>query len=39
MAGMEIEGPCIVEQLDTTTLVPPDATVNVDEWLNLRITV
>ncbi|MCZ6893717.1 MAG: hydantoinase/oxoprolinase family protein [Gammaproteobacteria bacterium] len=39
MAGMEIEGPCIVEQLDSTTLVPPDATVNVDEWLNLRITV
>ena len=39
LAGMEIEGPCIVEQLDSTTLVPPGATVNVDEWLNLRITV
>ena len=38
-AGNAIEGPCIVEQLDATTLVPPAATMVVDEWLNLRITV
>ena len=38
-AGMNVQGPCIVEQLDSTILVPPDATVDVDEWLNLRISV
>ena len=39
MAGMNVQGPCIVEQLDSTILVPPDTTVDVDEWLNLRISV
>ena len=38
-AGMRIAGPCIVEQLDATTLVPPAATMTVDDWLNLRIEV
>ncbi len=38
-AGMTIAGPCVVEQLDATTLVPPDATLAVDEYLNLRISV
>ena len=38
-AGFSIEGPCIIEQLDATTLVPPQATVTVDAWLNLIISV
>jgi N-methylhydantoinase A len=38
-AGFTVEGPCIVEQLDSTSLVPPAATMSVDEWLNLRISV
>ena len=38
-AGLSIEGPCIVEQLDATTLVPPGATMRVDEWLNLIINI
>lgn len=38
-AGTIIEGPAIVEQLDSTTPVPPGATAEVDAWLNLRITV
>jgi N-methylhydantoinase A len=37
--GMVIEGPAIVEQLDSTTPIPPNATAEVDPWLNLRITV
>ena len=38
-AGMNVQGSCIVEQLDSTILIPPDASVDVDEWLNLRISV
>ena len=38
-AGLQIHGPCIVEQLDSTVLIPPDATMDVDEWLNIRISV
>jgi N-methylhydantoinase A len=38
-AGAMIAGPAIIEQLDSTTPIPPGATVKVDEWLNLRITV
>jgi N-methylhydantoinase A len=37
--GTVIEGPAIVEQLDSTTPIPPGATAEVDAWLNLRITV
>ena len=37
--GVQIEGPCVVEQLDSTVLVPPNSTMNVDEWLNIRIRV
>jgi N-methylhydantoinase A len=36
-AGARFEGPAIVEQLDSTTVVPPGVSVAVDEWLNLRI--
>ncbi|WP_345420910.1 hydantoinase/oxoprolinase family protein [Pseudonocardia xishanensis] len=38
-AGAVIEGPAIVEQLDSTTPIPPGAVAEVDAWLNLRITV
>ena len=36
-AGNRIQGPAIVEQMDATTLIVPDATVNVDQYLNLLI--
>ena len=36
-AGVTIEGPAIVEQLDSTTVIPPGVRAEVDEWLNIRI--
>lgn len=38
-AGEHFSGPAVVEQLDTTVLVPPGASATVDEWLNLLIKV
>lgn len=35
----EIHGPAIVEQLDATTVIPPDFTAIVDEYRNIIITV
>ena len=37
-AGAVVRGPAIIEQIDTTTAVPPGYVAAVDEWLNLRIT-
>jgi N-methylhydantoinase A len=37
-AGDVIPGPAVVEQLDTTTLLPPGYVITVDEWHNLHIT-
>ena len=37
--GTEIEGPAIVEQSDTTTVVPPASTATVDKYGNLIIDV
>jgi len=37
--GCSIEGPAIVEQMDTTVLIPPNARARVDERLNLVIAV
>ena len=34
-AGMAFAGPAIVEQMDTTTLVPPGVTATVDKIDNL----
>jgi N-methylhydantoinase A len=34
-AGNRIEGPAIVEQMDTTTFLPPGAVATVDPYLNL----
>lgn len=36
-AGATIPGPAIIDQLDSTTVVPPDATAYIDEWLNIQI--
>jgi N-methylhydantoinase A len=33
--GARIDGPAVVIQYDSTTVVPPDFVVEVDEWLNL----
>jgi N-methylhydantoinase A len=38
-AGAELTGPAVIEQLDSTVLVPPDVTARVDEWLNIRMTL
>jgi N-methylhydantoinase A len=38
-AGFTIVGPAVIEQLDSTTIVPPGLLAEVDEWLNLRIHV
>jgi len=38
-AGAELAGPAIIEQLDSTTVVPPGARAVVDAWLNIRIHV
>jgi N-methylhydantoinase A len=35
--GARIEGPCIVLQLDSTTVVPPEWAVEVDASANLRV--
>jgi N-methylhydantoinase A len=34
-AGAILSGPCIVDQLDSTTVVPPRTTARVDVWGNL----
>ena len=36
-AGSKLEGPAIIDQLDSTTLVPPGWRAEVDEWLNIRM--
>ena len=38
-AGTRITGPALIDQLDSTTLVPPDVVAEVDEWLNIRMHV
>jgi N-methylhydantoinase A len=37
-AGARIDGPAVIEQLDSTTLVPPGWQAQVDEWLNIRMS-
>jgi N-methylhydantoinase A len=36
-AGTKLEGPVVVDQLDSTTVVPPGWRAEVDEWLNIRM--
>ncbi len=38
-AGARIAGPAIVEQLDSTTVIPPDVTAEVDQWRNIIMRV
>ena len=38
-AGTELEGPAIIDQLDSTTVVPPGVVARVDEWLNIRLEI
>jgi N-methylhydantoinase A len=35
--GAELQGPAIVEQVESTTVVPPETTAQVDEWANIHI--
>lgn len=35
--GLELVGPAIIDQLDSTTVVPPKAMAFIDEWKNIRI--
>jgi N-methylhydantoinase A len=36
-AGAAFDGPAVIDQLDSTTLVPPGWHAEVDEWLNIRM--
>jgi N-methylhydantoinase A len=38
-SGVEIDGPAVVEQTDTTVLIPPGARARVDRYLNIVIDV
>jgi N-methylhydantoinase A len=38
-AGTRITGPALIDQLDSTTLVPPGVVAEVDEWLNIRMHI
>ena len=34
-AGLRLVGPAVVEQLDSTTVIPPGVDAEVDEYLNI----
>ena len=36
-AGTRFSGPAVINQLDSTTVVPPSTRAEIDEWLNIRI--
>lgn len=38
-AGTRVEGPAVIVQLDSTTVVPPGVVAEVDEWLNIRMDI
>lgn len=38
-AGVQFVGPAVIDQLDTTTFVPPGVLVEIDEWLNVRMHI
>lgn len=35
--GTRLSGPAIINQFDSTTVVPPSTRAEIDEWLNIRI--
>lgn len=38
-AGLQFVGPAVIDQLDSTTLVPPGVLVEIDEWRNIRMHI
>jgi N-methylhydantoinase A len=38
-AGAAFDGPAVVEQLDSTVLVPPGVRAEVDAYRNIRMTI
>ena len=38
-AGAKFSGPAIINQLDSTTVVPPNTHAEIDEWMNIRIHI
>ncbi|GAB1360883.1 hypothetical protein MASR1M32_01190 [Rhodobacter sp.] len=36
-AGVTIKGPAVIDQLDSTTVIPPGDVAYIDEWLNIQI--
>ena len=38
-AGTTLVGPVLLEQLDSTVLIPPDVVAEVDEWLNVIMMI
>jgi N-methylhydantoinase A len=38
-AGARIAGPAVIEQLDSTVVVPPGVEARVDEWLMIRMEI
>jgi N-methylhydantoinase A len=39
VAGTKITGPAIIDQLDSTTVVPPGVTAEVDAWLTIVLRI
>jgi N-methylhydantoinase A len=37
--GVELSRPAIIDQLDSTTVVPPNTRASIDEWKNIRIQI
>jgi N-methylhydantoinase A len=38
-AGAIVKGPAVIDQLDSTTLIPPGITAEVDPWLNILMRI
>ena len=38
-AGTVLTGPAVLEQLDSTVLVPPGVEAEVDDWLNVVLGI
>ncbi|HEX5195051.1 MAG TPA: hydantoinase/oxoprolinase family protein [Solirubrobacteraceae bacterium] len=38
-AGVQFSGPAVIDQLDTTTLIPPGVRAEIDEHLNIRMHI
>ena len=38
-AGSVITGPAVIDQLDSTTVVPPGVTAEVDPWLTIIMKI